>query len=96
VITIFRLLTFAAGIFFAGAWTFGLLTRPEYRMKSTIAAVFYWWVFIVAAFFGAFSAFHLWWLMPLVLLLMAGLQGSMMRQFRPFSASVSSVLVLCR
>ena len=86
-VEIVRYFTYATALFFAGAWTFGLLSRPEYRMKSTVAAVFYWWVFIIAAFLGGFSPFHLWWLMPGALILMAGFQGAMMRQFRPFSAS---------
>jgi hypothetical protein len=86
-VEIARYFTYAAALFFAGSWTFGVLTRPEFRLKSTVSAIVYWWLFILAAFLGWYSPFHLWWLMPATLIVMTGISGAMMRQFKPYSTS---------
>ena len=58
----------AVAIFFAGGWLFGLVVRREFRLRSTIVAVVYWWIGIGLAVANAISVFHLLWFMPLVLI----------------------------
>src|SRR5262245_3537688 len=67
--TIFSYVVWGAAFFFAGSWTFGLAVRPDFRLKSTIASLIFWWLEIALAIFGLFSHFHLLWLMPLSILL---------------------------
>jgi len=58
-----------AAFFFAGSWTFGLLVRPDYRLKSTVASLLLWWLEIGLALLGFYSPLHLFWLMPISLFL---------------------------
>ena len=54
-------------LFFAGSWTFGLIVRPDFRLKSTIVTLIYWWAFIALVFILGISVYHLLWLMLLAL-----------------------------
>jgi hypothetical protein len=54
-------------LFFAGSWAFGLILRPDFRVKSTIAALIYWWIFIGLVILSDLNVYHLLWLMPLTL-----------------------------
>ena len=56
-------------LFFAGSWTFGLVARPDFRLKSTIVTLIYWWGFIGLVFLSGLSVYHLLWLMPLALII---------------------------
>ncbi len=56
-------------LFFAGSWTFGLVVRPDFRLKSTIVTLIYWWAFIGLVFLSDLSVYHLLWLMPLALII---------------------------
>jgi hypothetical protein len=62
-------LAWAVALFFAGSWAFGLVIRPDYRLKSTVATVLFWWIEIATLFVSGVSVFHLLWLMPISLLL---------------------------
>ncbi len=66
-----RTVLWIAALFFAGSWTFGLLVRPDYRLKSTVVTVAYWWVAIAIVFLAELHPAQLLWLMPLVLVIPA-------------------------
>jgi len=55
-------------MFFAASWTFGLIMRPDFRLKSTIVTIAYWWLIIGLAILASISVYHLFWLMPVALL----------------------------
>ena len=61
-------LAWAVVLFFAGSWTFGLIVRPDLRLKSTIVTLIYWWAAIGLVAFTSISVYHLLWLMPLALI----------------------------
>lgn len=56
-------------LFFAGSWTFGFIIRPDFRLKSTMVTLIYWWTFIGLVFLLDLSVYHLLWLMPLALII---------------------------
>ena len=58
-------------LFFAGSWTFGLIVRPDFRLKPTVVTLIYWWGFIGLVFLSDISVYHLLWLMPLSLFIPA-------------------------
>ena len=65
--------------FFAGGWTFGVITQKQYATRGNIMIVIWWWICIAAIIFLKLSPFFLFCLMPaaLILSLMApGLIGS--------------------
>jgi hypothetical protein len=34
----------ALALFFAASWAFGIIVRPDYSLKSTVATVIFWWI----------------------------------------------------
>lgn len=74
-LTIATYATWAAALFFAGAWTFGLVAAPQQRLASTILTVMLWWVGIAVSAAGALSVFHLLWMFPAALVLPVLLLG---------------------
>jgi hypothetical protein len=56
-------------IFFAASWTFGLIVRPDFRLKSTMVTLIYWWPTIGLIALSSISVYHLFWLMPLALII---------------------------
>jgi hypothetical protein len=68
----FAYITWGAALFFAVTWTAGLMLRPDFRLKSTIATITLWWLWIALAALRVISVFHLLWLMPLSLLVPTG------------------------
>ena len=62
-------ITWGLVLFFAGSWTIGLIVRPDFRIKSTIVTLIYWWAIIGLVFLSSISVFHLLWLMPLALVI---------------------------
>lgn len=73
----------AVVLFFACAWTFGLLFNPSMRLRSTIVTVVYWWICIGLAAASQFSPWHLLWLMllSLVVPMFFMMAGSVVRIF---------------
>jgi hypothetical protein len=65
-------ITWGVALFFAGSWTFGMLASPEFRLKANVAAVLFWWGSIAFVLLTGASVFHLWWLMPMSLLVTFG------------------------
>ncbi len=61
---IMDIIILVVALFFAGSWTFGLLSTPN-TAPSTKVIVLYWWIEILIAFLDGYSALHLLWLMPL-------------------------------
>ena len=57
----------AIALFFAGSWTLAVAFRRDFRLKSTLVTMPFWWAFIACAFTGIINALHLLWLMPLAL-----------------------------
>jgi hypothetical protein len=81
----------AAALFFAVTWTAGLVLRPDFRLKSTIATVILWWIWVAAAACHLYSVFHLVWLMPASVFLPTAV---MMNEIaRSGKASVLSILL---
>jgi hypothetical protein len=74
----------ALSLVFAASWTFGLIIRPDYRLKSTVATVLFWWTRIATVFISELPVFHLLWLMPLSLLIPAIIMSGNLRT--PFVA----------
>jgi hypothetical protein len=68
-------ITWGAVLFFAVTWTAGLLLRPDFRLKSTVATIILWWLWIALAACRVISVFHLVWLMPLSLLVPTGVMA---------------------
>ena len=64
-------------LFFAISWTIGLLFRPETRFLSTVAAVIHWWIMIGVTAFSATKVWHLFWLMPLALIVCMVAMGAL-------------------
>ena len=65
--------------FFAGGWTFGVITQKQYATRGNIMIVTWWWICIASIIFLKLSPSFLFGLMPaaLILSLMApGLIGS--------------------
>ncbi len=61
---IMDIIILVVALFFAGSWTFGLLSTPN-TAPSTKVTVLYWWIEILIAFLDGYSALHLLWLMPI-------------------------------
>lgn len=61
-------IAWALVLFFAGSWTFGFISRPDFRIKSTLVTLIYWWLAIVLVMVINISVYHLFWLMPLALI----------------------------
>ena len=61
---IMDIIILVVALFFAGSWTFGLLSTPN-TTPPTKVTVLYWWIEILIAFLDGYSALHLLWLMPL-------------------------------
>lgn len=66
-------LVWAAALFFAATWAFGLVASPRNRIGSNILTVILWWVALALAFSRTFSVFHLLWIFPLALVVPAAL-----------------------
>lgn len=64
---ILRWLIYGVALFFAIGWTYALVRRPDFRLKSSLVTVPYWWVGIGLAFTEVMSPFHLLWFMPIAL-----------------------------
>lgn len=75
-----KIATWAAALFFAAAWSFGLAVDARQRIKSTVVTVGLWWVLIGFPALGAFSVFNLFWLMPLALAVPAAIQGGHLKR----------------
>ena len=63
-----HIVLWAIALFFAASWTFGLIVRPDYRLKNTVVTVAYWWLEISIVYFAGLHPAHLLWLMPLALI----------------------------
>lgn len=77
---ILKIATWAAALFFVGSWTFGLLAAPHQRLKSTVVTVGLWWALLLFPALGAFTVFHLLWLMPLALVVPGAIQGGHLKR----------------
>ena len=62
---ILKYITWGVALFFAGTWTIGLFHRPDFRLKSNIVTVLFWWIEIGLVVLGFYSVLHLFWIMPL-------------------------------
>ncbi|WP_460135944.1 hypothetical protein [Pseudomonas sp. S1_E04] len=69
-------------LFFAVSWTFGLLVAPQHRVKSTVVALTHWWISIAIVVFIGLSVYHLFWLMPLALVVSMVALNIELRKFR--------------
>lgn len=84
--------TAAVAIFFAGSWTLGVLTNPEYRLKATVAGLVCWWVLLSASYGAAFHILHLWWLFPASMFLAQTVMQTDMMDIRSMgSASTAAI-----
>lgn len=84
-------ITWGVVLFFACSWTFGLIVRPDFRLKSTIVTLVYWWTTIGLVALSSTSVFHLLWLMPLALFVpMVIMHAEISTKFH---ASVGSIFV---
>ncbi|KPY89754.1 Unknown protein sequence [Pseudomonas syringae pv. spinaceae] len=57
----------AVVLFFAIGWAFGLIVNPQFRLKTTVVTVMHWWIAIGAALVFGIKVWHLFWVMPLIL-----------------------------
>jgi len=65
-IEVLKYIAWGLALFFAGAWTMGVFRKPGgYVAKSIIVTVLFWWIEIGLAVLGFYSVLHLFWLMPL-------------------------------
>ena len=55
-------------MFFALGWSFGM-TKSYYATPINLRIVIWWWLAIATVFFTKISVFHLFYLMPLALIL---------------------------
>ena len=88
-----RIVLWVIAIFFAASWLFGLIVRPDYRMKSTVVTVAYWWLEIAIVYFAGLHPAHLLWLMPLALIVPAVTMTSMLHRSVGTIFAVSSVVI---
>jgi len=94
VYVVLKYFVWAAAFFFAGSWTFGLVHRPDFRLKSTICTLVFWWAEIGLALAGAYSHFHLLWLMPLSIFVPTWAMLTDLANFaRGPRTSISSILI---
>ncbi|WP_348739163.1 hypothetical protein [Pseudomonas rhodesiae] len=77
-----RYVAWAVILFFAVSWTFGLLVAPQHRVKSTVVALIHWWISIAVVVFTGLSVYHLFWLMPLTLVVSMVALNMELRKFR--------------
>jgi len=73
--TYLKVAVWVVALFFAGAWSFGLIVDPRKRIKATVVTVGLWWILMVFPALGAFNVLHLLWLMPLALIVPGGIQA---------------------
>lgn len=66
---VLKYIAWGLAFFFAGTWAIGILHKPEFRLKSNIVTVLFWWIEIGLAGLGFYSVLHLFWIMPLSLVM---------------------------
>jgi hypothetical protein len=55
---------------------------PEHRVKSTVVSVIHWWISIAIVVFSGLTVYHLFWIMPLTLVVSVIALNMEMRRFR--------------
>jgi hypothetical protein len=64
-VEILKYIAWGLALFFAATWTIGILHKPEFRHKSFIVTILFWWLGIGLAMLGFYNVLYLFWLMPL-------------------------------
>ena len=87
----FSYVLIAIAAFFAISWTLGVVTRPDYRLKSTLVTLMFWWLSLLISVFDGMSAFHLIWFFPIALIIPSLVMLALLRNLR---SSFLAVLLL--